>query len=119
VLYNLYERGIERRLLPYCAERNIAVVGYTPFAQKDTPAASTKAGAALHKVASNHGVTAEQIILAFLVRMGNLFTIPKASQIKHTLQNAGAGDIKLSDEEISLIDEAFPAPIKDKPLVTG
>ena len=31
VLYNLGERGMEIRLLPYCRKNGIAVVGYTPF----------------------------------------------------------------------------------------
>jgi diketogulonate reductase-like aldo/keto reductase len=119
VLYHLYERGIERQVLPHCKSRNIAVVGYTPFGQRKTPGASTKSGAVLHKVAADHKATPEEIILAFLVRLDNLFTIPKASQITHTLQNARAGDIKLSAEEIALIDAEFPAPRTDRPLATG
>ena len=31
VLYHLRERGIERKLIPYCAGQQIAVVAYTPF----------------------------------------------------------------------------------------
>jgi len=119
VLYNLYTRGIERHVLPHCQSMNIAVVGYTPFGQRSTPAVGTNSGAVLHKVALDHGATPEQVMLAFLVRLDNLFTIPKASQTNHTLQNAMAGDIVLSEEEVSLIDAAFPAPSTDQPLATG
>ena len=31
VLYHLNSRGLERKLLPYCKSRRIAVVGYSPF----------------------------------------------------------------------------------------
>jgi len=116
VLYNLYDRGIERHVLPHCDAKKIAVVGYTPFGQKRTPEASTKSGAVLHKVALDHEATPEEIILAFLVRRESLFTVPKASQETHTLQNARAGDIVLSGQEIGLIDAAFPAPSTDQPL---
>lgn len=34
VLYHLGDRGIERRLIPYCRERQIAVVGYSPFGHR-------------------------------------------------------------------------------------
>jgi len=34
ILYNLHTRGPERNIIPFCEQRKIAVVGYTPFAQK-------------------------------------------------------------------------------------
>jgi diketogulonate reductase-like aldo/keto reductase len=36
------------------------------------------------------------------------FTIPKASRREHVTENAFAGDLRLSEEEIKWIDEAFP-----------
>ena len=32
VLYNLFERGIERSIMPYCQKSNITVMAYTPLA---------------------------------------------------------------------------------------
>src|SRR5215208_3682621 len=37
VLYHLGYRGIERHILPYCAKRGIAVVGYSPFGHGTFP----------------------------------------------------------------------------------
>src|SRR5664279_5195460 len=37
VLYHLGERGIERKLIPYCREQGIAVVAYTPFGRAKFP----------------------------------------------------------------------------------
>ena len=45
VLYHLGDRGIERRLLPYCAERQIAVVAYSPFGHGRLPAPESPPGA--------------------------------------------------------------------------
>lgn len=116
VLYNLYERGIERNLIPYCASNNIALVGYTPFGQRKIPASSTKSGAILQAIADKHHATPRQVILAFLVRFEHLFTIPKASQERHTLENARAGDLKLDQDDVDKINEAFPVPTRDSPL---
>jgi protease I len=44
----------------------------------------------------------------FLVRWPALFTIPKAGRPEHTAENAGAGDLRLTEDELARIDEAFP-----------
>jgi diketogulonate reductase-like aldo/keto reductase len=116
VLYNLYERGIERKLVPYCMKQEVAIVAYTPFGQRKIPGRDTKSGAVLHEIAEKHKATPAQIVLAFLVREDGLFTIPKASQVQHTIENARAGDIILDEEDIDEIDRAFPAPDYDAPL---
>lgn len=119
VLYNLYERGIERRLIPYCAKHGISVVAYTPFAQKAPPATTTREGEALARIAAKHGATERQVILAFVTRMQNVLTIPKASKSAHVKDNAGALNLTLDKDDIAEIDLLFPAPKKDVPLATG
>lgn len=116
VLYNLFTRGIERQLIPYCQSRGIAIVAYTPFGQKAPPAPDTKSGAVLKAIADKHKATARQIMLAFTTSMENTFTIPKSSRPEHTKENAGVGDVQLSKEDIAQIDTVFPAPTRDVPL---
>jgi diketogulonate reductase-like aldo/keto reductase len=106
VLYHLGERTIEEHEIPYCREHGIAIVGYTPFGRgewTDRPGAH-----ALEQVARKHGKTPRQVILAFLTRDPIAFTIPKASSIAHVEENAGAGDLRLDDDDVALIDAAFP-----------
>lgn len=114
VLYNLGERGIERRLIAFCSSNNISVVGYTPFGKIPPP--SSPQGKILQKVAEKHNSTIRQLLLAFLTRDKNLFAIPKASAIRHVEENAAACDIKLDDDDIRALDDAFPAPTEDAPL---
>jgi diketogulonate reductase-like aldo/keto reductase len=116
VLYHLEERGIERALIPYCQKRSIALVGYTPFGQRPLPADDTESGAVLNAVAKRHNATVRQVLLAFLVRLEGTFTIPKASNPDHVRDNALAGDLVLSDDDIAQIDAAFPAPKTRTPL---
>lgn len=118
ILYNLQTRAPEKQLMPFCKQRGIAVVSYTPFAQQKLPGRGTTAGDTLHEIADIHGATVSQVILAFLVRDTNVFTIPKAASKEHVLDNAKAGDLHLSEEEIEAISTAYPAPRRSVPLQT-
>jgi diketogulonate reductase-like aldo/keto reductase len=108
VLYHLQERAIEHAVLPWCATHNVAVVGYSPFGHDDFPEPQSKAGRVLQEIAAARGGSARQVALAFLVRNAPLFTIPKASNPEHAAENAGAGDLRLSEAEVGRIDAAFP-----------
>lgn len=117
VLYNLGSRGIERDLVPLCDAEGIAVVGYTPFG--NWPRAGSDGLRVLQEIGARHGKTARQVALAFLTRGPALFAIPKASDLAHVRENAGAGDLELSANEIGAIDQAFPGPRRRTPLVTA
>jgi diketogulonate reductase-like aldo/keto reductase len=109
VLYHLNERAIENAVLPWCGRHDVAVVGYSPFGHRGgLPGHRTSRGRVLAEIAAVHGACPRQVVLAFLVRSPPLFTIPKASTPDHTAENAGAGELRLSENEIARIDEAFP-----------
>jgi diketogulonate reductase-like aldo/keto reductase len=106
VLYHLGERTIEEHELPYCREHRIATVAYTPFGRGDW---TDRPGAAvLERIAAAHGAGVRAVILAFLTRDEDVFTIPKASTVAHVEENAGGGELRLTAEEIAAIDAAFP-----------
>jgi diketogulonate reductase-like aldo/keto reductase len=116
VLYHLKERGIERKLIPYCQAQGIALVGYTPFGRAKFPLPASQGGRVLESIAKHHGRTVRQVILNFLTRLDGVFTIPKAGNLEHTRENAGGAGWVLPAEDIAAIDHAFPAPAKDVPL---
>jgi diketogulonate reductase-like aldo/keto reductase len=116
VLYHLRGRGIERKLIPYCRERQIAVVAYSPFGHEALPPLDSPAGRVLAEVAQRNRRTVRQVILNFVTRLPDVFTIPKASQPEHTCENAGGSGWALSAEDIAALDRAFPAPKHDVPL---
>ena len=108
VLYHLQERAIEHDVLPWWERHGVALVGYSPFGHRDFPGPRTAGGRVLAEVAAAHGVTPRQVALAFLTRRPPLFVIPKASSSAHVDENARAGDLRLSDNELARIDAAFP-----------
>lgn len=106
VLYNLEERAIEHEVIPWCQRNGAAVVAYSPFGHGRFPEERSPGGRVLAEVAQAHDATPRQVALAFLTR--EAFAIPKASTREHTVENAGAGDLKLSERELACIDAAFP-----------
>lgn len=108
VLYHLEERAIEHDVVPWCAKRSVAVVAYTPFGERAFPGPRSSGGRVLKEIGDTHGATPRQVALAFLLRDASILAIPKAARIEHVEENAGAGDLVLSDEELRRIDEAFP-----------
>ena len=112
VLYHLGERGIERKLLPYCAGRQISVVAYSPFGH----GGGLPKKRVLADVAAKHGRTARQVVLNWVTRHPAVFAIPKSGNPEHTRENAGGTGWQLDPEDLAAIDRAFPAPDRDMPL---
>jgi len=116
VLYHLRERAIEHALIPWCEAHGVAVVAYSPFGHNDFPQPRSKAGEVLQRIAEAHGASPRQVALAFLTREPCVFAIPKASAPEHAAENAAAGDLVLSDEEVAALDRAFPRGPKPRSL---
>src|SRR5262249_16225424 len=108
VLYHLEERAIEHEVIPWCERHEGAVVGYRPFGCGQFPRWKSGKGRVVGEIARARGATARQVALRFLVRQSGLFAIPKASNPAHVEDNARAGDLELSPEELARIDSAFP-----------
>src|SRR5262249_45224437 len=108
VLYHLGARDIEDRVLPWCVEHDVAIVGYSPFGSGDFPNPSSRGGKVLSEVARAHHATPHQVALAFLVRDPHVFTIPKSSKVERVRENAAADALQLTPAEIGRLEEAFP-----------
>ena len=106
VLYNLEERAIEHEVIPWCKRHGTAVVAYSPFGHGRFPNEHSQGGRVLAEIAAAHDATPRQVALAFLTHRA--FVIPKASTPEHAAENAGAGDLKLSEREMARVDAAFP-----------
>jgi diketogulonate reductase-like aldo/keto reductase len=108
VFYHLEQRAIEHAVIPWCEAHGVAVVAYSPLGHGHFPGPNTEGGLVLREIAEAHGATPRQVALRFLVRWPSLFAIPKASRPEHAAENAGAGDLRLTEAELARIDEAFP-----------
>ncbi|MHC9058465.1 aldo/keto reductase [Pantoea sp. y20] len=110
VLYHLASRGIEYDLLPQCQQREMPIMAYCPLAQAGRLRQALFDDAHLQQIAQQKGISVAQVLLAWVIRQQGVLAIPKASSVAHVQQNAAALSINLTDEELSIIDRAFPAP---------
>jgi diketogulonate reductase-like aldo/keto reductase len=116
VLYHMQERAIEHSVIPWCKAHGVAVVAYSPFGHDDFPSPQSKSGQLLQKIADAHGATPRQVALGFLTRDVSVFAIPKASSAEHAADNAAAGTLTLSQDELTALDQAFPRGPKPRGL---
>ena len=105
VLYNLMRRGIEWDLLPWCKQRQIPIMAYSPIEQKAF-VGNTK----LQDIAAEHNVTSTQIALSWLLHQDNVISIPKATDPEHVKENRAALDLKLTTEDLQKLDRLFNPP---------
>jgi diketogulonate reductase-like aldo/keto reductase len=111
VLYNLTRRGPEYDLFPLCRERSIPIMAYSPVEQ-----GRLLGHKALEALASTVGSTPAQVALAWVLRRDDVIAIPKASTTAHVEENHAALDVRLSDDDLRTLDEAFPPPTRKHPL---
>jgi diketogulonate reductase-like aldo/keto reductase len=111
VLYNVAHRGIEFDLLPWCRERGMPVMAYSPIDR-----GALVLDDAVVEIAEKHNATPAQVALAWVLRQEDICAIPKASIKEHVRENRGALDLQLDNEDLKLIDVAFPPPSRPQPL---
>lgn len=111
VLYNVGSRGIEFDLLPWCAERGLPVMAYTPLGGSRLLRDPT-----LARIAARHGCSAAAVALAWVRRSGTVIPIPEAGNPAHVAENAAALGLDLDADDLLAIDAAFPPPHRKMPL---
>jgi diketogulonate reductase-like aldo/keto reductase len=111
ILYNLSRRGPEFDLIPWCRERNIPLMAYSPIEQ-----GALARNHELIRIAKAYQATPAQLALAFVMRKGNVIAIPKTSSAHRAEENHGAAALQVSDEDWAALDADFPAPNRKRPL---
>ncbi|MDY6779537.1 MAG: aldo/keto reductase [Halobacteria archaeon] len=81
-----------------CGELDVDLVGYSPLARGRVFDVDV-----LSEIAEKHGVSEAQVSLAWLIEK-DVHPIPKASTEEHILDNYGALELELDDEDVDSID---------------
>jgi diketogulonate reductase-like aldo/keto reductase len=100
--YSLIHRHPERELLPYCDREKIALLAYYPLGHGKLPSDRR-----LEPMSRNHGKTRAQVALRWLAGKPNVFPIPRASGSDHVMENSGASDWELPEQERGQLDSTF------------
>jgi diketogulonate reductase-like aldo/keto reductase len=105
--YSLGDRGIERDLLPWCEQRSMPVMAYSPLGGTG---ASLLRDPTLVRIGAAHGCSAAAVALAWTIRNGNVIAIPESGLVAHVKENAVALSLTLTPQELQLLDAAYPLP---------
>ena len=133
--YSLWTRTPETDVLPVCRELGISLVAYSPlgrgfltgafktpddFAPDDFRAHSPRFQGEnfqrnlelvkeIEKIASEKGCTSAQLALAWILAQGEeIIPIPGTKRRDRVIENAGAVEIELSDEDKERIETVMP-----------
>ncbi len=99
--YNVLNRKPEADILPYCEKEGIAFMAYYPLAHGKLVKNNT-----IFKISQETGLSPAQLALKWLLRNPIVFPIPRASKIKHVIENAETSDLEVDEkilDKISLL----------------
>lgn len=108
VRYNLDSRGIEYELLPWCEQRGMPVIAYSPLGGD-----SLVRDPVLTRIGAAHNCSASAVALAWTIRSGNVVAIPKSGSPAHVRENAVALSLTLTPQEIETLNAAHPVRSTD------
>lgn len=112
VLYNPEARGIEYDLLDWQEQHDMPLMAYCPIGQ----GGALLQDPTLQRIADKHAATTAQVALAWVMRHPGVIAIPKAVNLDHLRQNAGADSLRLDEEDMDQIDAAYPPLARKQPL---
>lgn len=144
--YSLFWRMIEKDTLPYCRQNGLSVLAYSPMAQglltgKFGPGHQFERGdhrksnrlfqhdnyvrvqgalRQLRPIAAAYGITLGQLALAWIISQPDTFAIAGARNAAQATENAAAGEVNLSAEDLETIDRigrAVTDALDDDPLL--
>jgi aryl-alcohol dehydrogenase-like predicted oxidoreductase len=134
--FSLWTRDVQAEVLPYCQDQGIAFLPFSPLGrgflagrfssfddlpqedfrrrnprfQQDALRVNLAIVDRVRAVAERAAVTPAQVALAWVVAQGPwVVPIPGTKTPKYLLDNAGAGDVQLSEQDLTDLD-ALPAP---------
>jgi diketogulonate reductase-like aldo/keto reductase len=107
VRYNLIDRTIEKDLLPYCQQSGITVIAYTPLARGVDRVRDCDPNGVLDCLAREIGKSVAQIILNWCLCHDGVVAIPRSNSEEHLLDNVGASDWRLNNEQLALLNTSI------------
>ena len=105
VSYSLNDRGIERDLLPWCAQHNMPVMAYSPLGGDRHLVIGDRT---LAQIGAAHGCSAAAVALAWVIRSGKVIAIPESGSPEHTKENAVALSLALTPQDVQKLAAAYP-----------
>jgi aryl-alcohol dehydrogenase-like predicted oxidoreductase len=134
--YSLWERNLERDILPVLRELGIGLVAFSPLGrgfltgtakraeeypegdyrrgdprfQGENFDANMRAASVVHEIARRLGATPAQVALAWLLHKGrDIVPIPGTKRRRYLEENVGGASVALDPADIEALDRALPS----------
>jgi len=104
VRYSVYDRRIEKSLLPYCIRNRITIQAYTPIERGEIVGDKV-----LKEIGERYGKTEVQVALNYLISQDYVIPIPKTEKRERVEEFIGSMGWRLSKGDINLIKERIPS----------
>ena len=106
--YNLLYREEEREMIPFCVDKSVGLLPWSPLARGVLPEADRAIHAAVHRIAAERGVPAAQVALAWLCQKpGVVAPIVGASKPNQLEDAVAALSLKLGAREVSELESPY------------
>lgn len=112
VLYHLGSRGVEYDLMPWLKEHNIPLMAYCPMAQGGDLKKALLKNETLKTIAKKYNISVQQLLLKFVLEQDNVVAIPRSGNPTHIKENWFIKDLKISSDDLQIMNKEFPAPDK-------
>ncbi|MBW2334258.1 MAG: aldo/keto reductase [Deltaproteobacteria bacterium] len=109
---NMYNRIIEKSLIPYCVEYKKTILAYSIFNQGQF--LGNEQIQFISQLAEKYGVSDHQIILNWVLSKPPIIAVLRSMSFRNTLSNAKAIEFELGPEDINRLDSLF---IKEPVLI--
>ncbi len=104
VRYNLIDRTIEKDLLQYCQANHVTVIAYCPLARGLNRIRDCDPSGLIDELARMTGKSPAKIVINWCLCQSGVVAIPKGNSAEHILDNCGASDWRLSQEQLALLN---------------
>jgi aryl-alcohol dehydrogenase-like predicted oxidoreductase len=129
--WSLFTRGLEDEIVPTARELGVGIVAYSPLGrgeltgaleiasdgdfrassprfQRENRERNLRLVQQARRIAEEVGCTPAQLALAWLLHQGDdVVPIPGTKRVRYLEENAAAGEIELTDEQLAALDETF------------
>lgn len=102
VEYNIFDRFIEDQILPYCIEKKLKIIAYSPLDKGRVLPAGPEFDS-LKIIANKYNITTQQLALCWVINNSNLIAIPSTTSKAHLKENADCMNITIEQNDLVTI----------------
>jgi diketogulonate reductase-like aldo/keto reductase len=102
--YSIVDRTVETELLPYCQQRRVTLIAYSPLGHNIQKVLQADQAGIFAQLSKLTGKSAAQLALNWCVAKPGVIAIPKTESPAHMEENCWSSGWRLSLDQIALLD---------------